>query len=249
MGISIYLVMFLVGLLGLAVMAALGAMHGHGSQSHGHGHSHAHGHHGGTHLDAHGHAPAASHAPMSAHGHGPTTGANTHADGDANANADADSQGDGDANVSAAGGMAMLVWLMPLLSPLNWSSWLIGAGATGMVGRLLALPEPVTIATAIGGAWVFNTAIVKPIWNLVFRFASRPAGNLESCLMQEVEAATGFNDRGEGLVRVLIDGHTEDVLARLTPELIGRGERVHRGDRLLIEEVDPHTNSCRVSRA
>jgi hypothetical protein len=68
-------------------------------------------------------------------------------------------------------------------------------------------------------------------------------------LLQEVEAITAFDERGEGLVRMLIDGRCEDILARLTEEERAKGLRVRRGDRLLIEEVDPHKNTCRVSRA
>jgi hypothetical protein len=89
---------------------------------------------------------------------------------------------------------------------------------------------------------------VKLIWSLAFRFVSEPAKNLGGCLLQEVEAVTAFDERGRGLVRVIIDGRTEDVLARLENPDLALG-RIRRGDRLLIEEVDPSTNSCRVSRA
>lgn len=137
---------------------------------------------------------------------------------------------------------------MPFMSPLNWFSWLLGGGAAGTIASMALVPEPLTAGLAVVGAVGFNMGVVKPIWRAVFSFASRPAGNLDACLMQSVEAVTGFNRRGEGLVRVNIDGRSEDVLARLTEPEIASGVRVSRGERLLIEEVDPRTNSCRVSR-
>jgi hypothetical protein len=141
--------------------------------------------------------------------------------------------------------MAALLWLMPLLSPLNWFSWMLGAGAAGSLA--LMVPEPFRALIALAGALGFNGLILKPIWKLIFSFASEPAKNLDGCLLQEVEAVTAFDEKGRGLVRVIIDGRTEDVLARLeNPDLAL--SRIRRGDRLLIEEVDPHTNSCRVSR-
>lgn len=131
------------------------------------------------------------------------------------------------------------------MSPLNWFSWMLGAGAAGCLA--VAAPEPLRAGIAVAGAVGFQSLVLKPVWNFVFRFASEPAKNLNGCLLQEVEAVTAFDERGQGLVRVIIDGRTEDILARLeNPDLAL--SRIRRGDRLLIEEVDPTTNSCRVSR-
>jgi hypothetical protein len=160
------------------------------------------------------------------------------------ATADGDADGDADGGV----GPSILLRLMPFLSPLNWFSWFLGGGTAGMLCALGGVPEPYRAGAAALGALAFNQGVVRPVWNLVFGFASKPAGTLEACLMQVVEAATSFNERGEGLVRVTIDGHSEDVLARLVAPGGEGPARVHRGDRLLIEEVDPHTNTCRVSR-
>jgi hypothetical protein len=134
---------------------------------------------------------------------------------------------------------------MPLMSPLNWFSWMVGAGAAGSLAT--TVPEPFRALIAVSGALAFNLVIVKPLWKCVFSFASEPAKNLEGCLLQEVEAVTAFDEQGRGLIRVTIDGRTEDVLARLEKPELALG-RVRRGDRLLIEDVDVRTNSCRVSR-
>ncbi|HVO30236.1 MAG TPA: hypothetical protein VMV18_05855, partial [bacterium] len=142
-----------------------------------------------------------------------------------------------------------LSWLAPLLSPLTWFSWLFGAGAAGSIAATAGVAEPLTALAAVVGAVGFQLGVVKPIWNLVFHFESRPAGNLEACLLQEVEAVTSFNARGEGLVRVLVDGRSEDVLAVLTAEDRARESRPRKGDRLVIQEVDSRTNTCLVTRA
>lgn len=145
--------------------------------------------------------------------------------------------------------MSLLTWVLPLLSPLNWFSWMVGGGAAGAAAISLAkTTEPWTGLIALGGAVAFNQGVVRPIWRVVFSFAAEPAKNLEGCLAQIGEAATGFNERGEGLVRLNIDGRTEDIYARLTPEALTEGGRVRRGDRLMVEAVDPQKNECRVSR-
>lgn len=225
----IYAVLLVAGFAGFVAMLLLGSVHEvHGH--HGHG---AHGHGGHTHGGHHGHA-------HTAHGHGHSHD-NANADGDA----DGDGDGDGDAASTIARGF---MWVIPFLSPLNWFSWFLGAGAAGTLLTLAHIQDPLRLIGALVGAILFKVAIVGPIWNNVFKFASKPADNLEGCLMQTVEAVTAFNERGEGLVRMLIDGRSEDVLARLTEADLARGGRVGRGTQLLVEEVDPSRNTCRVSR-
>jgi hypothetical protein len=156
---------------------------------------------------------------------------------------------DGDVDPAAARNVSgYLRLLLPLLSPLNWFSWLIGAGAAGSLATLALVPEPLAGGVALGGAWGFSRFVVRPIWNTIFSFASNPAGNLQSCLLQEVVAVTAFNPRGEGIIRIEIDGHSEDILARLINAQLERGIKVKKGDRLLIEDVNLENNSCRVSR-
>jgi hypothetical protein len=135
-----------------------------------------------------------------------------------------------------------------LLSPLTWFSWMFGGGAVGTLAFLLHATPPVALASAIAGAVSFQLFVIRPMWNLVFRFESQPAGNLESCLMQQVEVIRAFNARGEGLVRVIVDGRSEDLLAILTKSERAKEIRPRRGDRLRIEEIDPRTNTCFVSR-
>jgi hypothetical protein len=237
----IYEMLLIAGFAGLVVMAMMGMLHGHGHHGHGEGHGHALDVHSGhAHIDAgHGHVGHA-HGHVH-HGHAPNVG--PHGQHHDNPNADGDHDG---AAQTQGGLMAALLWIMPLLSPLNWFSWMLGAGAAGIIA--VSIPEPGRAAIAVAGALGFNLFVVKPMWRVIFGFASRPAKNLDGCLMQQVEAVTAFNQRGEGLVRVNIDGQSTDVLARLTSGERAQGASVSRGDRLLIEEVDASTNSCRVSR-
>jgi hypothetical protein len=139
-------------------------------------------------------------------------------------------------------------WLGPLMSPLTWFSWMFGGGAAGMIAIVMHASPRAAFIVALTGAALFQLFVVRPIWKLVFRFESQPAGNLEGCLMQEVEVIRAFNARGEGLVRVVVDGRTEDVLGVLTKSERDVASRPRRGDRVLIEDIDTRTNTCIVSR-
>lgn len=228
----IYAVLLVAGFAGFLSMLFLGGIH----TVHGHHHGHA----------GAGRGPGSGRAAGHPFGHRPAHGARGHAQAHDRADADGSHDGDGDGIDSFA---RSFMWVIPLLSPLNWFSWFLGAGATGVLLTLAHLHDPWLLTGAIAGALLFRTAIVGPIWNLIFRFAGKPAANLEGCLLQTVEAVTSFNDRGEGLVRMLIDGRSEDVLARLTDAELARGGRVRRGESLVVEDVDPKRNACRVSRA
>ena len=136
--------------------------------------------------------------------------------------------------------------LFELLSPLTLFSLALGAGATGLILQSLGLTlVQVAVAAALGAA-IFYLAILRPLRSLIFSFASRPAELLDGALMQEAEVVTSFNAHGEGIVRLNVDGRSIDVLARL--EKAEHGAHVHRGQRVLVEDVDTHRNEVRVSR-
>jgi hypothetical protein len=153
------------------------------------------------------------------------------------------------ATTTAGSSGRFMRWLVLLLSPLNWCAWLVGAGAAGTVAHSLGAPPGWTAVVAALGAIAFHRALVKPLLGIIFRFASPPASNLEGCIMQRVEAVTSFNARGEGLVRITIDGHSEDIFAKLIHAANAPSDRVQRGDALVVEDVDPKTSTCTVSRA
>ena len=249
---AIYPVLLIAGFFGLLALAAIGFVHGphagvRGGQP---GHGGAHGPAGHAHGPS-GHAPTG--AAHGVGGRGPVGGkaaAGSRASAPSSGARSGSTSGDQQSTVAVPPGDFVngLMRLLPLVSPLNWFSWFVGAGAAGTLCMLAGVKEPLRAGIAVAGAVAFNMAVLKPLWTLIFGFASKPAANLEGCLLQEVEAVTAFNTRGEGLIRVIVDGRSEDVLARLTPEARARGERVRRGDQLLVEDVDPHTNRCTVSR-
>ena len=179
-------------------------------------------------LGRHGHA----HARGPAHGHAHGGVRHGRAPGHGQAH------GSARANVSS--------WLWSLTSPRVLFSLLIGFGATGMVVRT-ALGRSLTLAAAVAGGLLFEQLFVGPVWNFMMRFASAPALTLESVLEDEVQAVTGFDAEGHGLVTVEVDGQVVQVLATLRSEDRAAGVRVRAGDRLRVEEVDDRRNRCVVS--
>ncbi len=137
-------------------------------------------------------------------------------------------------------------WLWTLTSPRVFFSVLIGFGTTGVVLRGV-LVGSLTFGAALAGGVLFEGAIVGPAWNFLMRFASSPALTLESCLQDEVRAATGFDSHGDGLVTAEVDGQVVHVLATLRPEDRLAGVRIRAGDRLRVEDVDGRRNRCTVS--
>jgi hypothetical protein len=137
--------------------------------------------------------------------------------------------------------------LLLFLSPRLWFSLLVGFGATGLlVGQHGT--AAVRLGVAVLGALAFEVLLVRPIWSLATRFASDPAMTLETGVMDDAEAVTGFNAKGEGLVRLDLDGQVVQLLGVLTSSDRDAGIRVAAGDRLLVEAVDPARQRCTVSR-
>ena len=133
------------------------------------------------------------------------------------------------------------------LSPRVLFNFLVGFGETGLiveklVGPVLALP------IAFVGGVAFETFIVRPIFNSLFRFESLPAQTLESALMSEGRAVTGFDAHGNGLVSLELGGEVVQVLGTQLKEDRAAGVRIRAGDTVRIEEVDGARNRCTVSR-
>ena len=208
----------------MAAMAFLGftSSHGGGHQTHD---TSGHEMHGIAHVGGHGHD--LSHAGGHAHV------AHTHA---GHAHAAPHTHNDG--------------WrsnLWSWLSPRVLFNFLVGFGATGLVlerlvGPVLALP------IAIAGGVAFEAFVVRPIFNSLFRFESSPAQTLESALMSEGRAVTGFDAGGNGLISLELGGEVVQVLGTQLGEERAAGVRIRAGDTVRIEEVDSRRNRCTVSR-
>jgi hypothetical protein len=181
------------------------------------------GHQGGG---ARGHA---GHAHAGGHTHGVTVG-HSHARSSA-----------GHAQGSFSG---RAFWL--ITSPRFLFSLMLGFGATGAMLRSV-LPSPVLLAAAAVGAVVFERIVVSPVWNFAMRFASRPAETLESAVADEAVAVSSFDDNGQGIVSIELDGQIVQILATLQPQDRLLGSRVRAGQRLRIDDVNAARQTCTVS--
>ncbi len=138
--------------------------------------------------------------------------------------------------------------LAGLLSPRVLFSFLVGAGATGMLARSF-LFEPLLVAAALMGGVAFEQFLVGPIWKFIFRFESKPALMLESLVMEEAQAMMDFDAQGQGLIKLELDGQVVQLLGTLAPEERATSRRIRRGDVLRIEDFDAARNRCTVSYA
>ena len=133
------------------------------------------------------------------------------------------------------------------LSPRVLFNFLVGFGATGLiverlVGPVLALP------IAVVGGVGFEAFVVRPLFDSLFRFESKPAQTLESALMSEGRAVTGFDANGNGLISLELGGEVVQVLGTQLNQEREAGVRIRAGDIVRIEEVDDARNRCTVSR-
>ena len=85
-----------------------------------------------------------------------------------------------------------------------------------------------------GGGLLFYGLIVRPLWGLVFQFASTPARALEGSVAGVAEALTRFDASGKGLVRLTVDGQLVRVLAYLESDERGQARLVKPGDTLTV---------------
>lgn len=213
---------------GLVAMAATGLAHS-GSHDGSHDGAHSGGHDATTHGhlgDGGGPAAHAGHAHLAHHGHA------------------SDVHGAGHEHADSAGGLKST--LISLASPRTLFSLLVGFGLTGVVARPF-LGGIILLALALLGSVVFERVLVEPLWRFLFRFASNPAATLDDSLMSEARATSGFDDNGQGLVAVEVDGQIVQCLGTLRPDDFALGVRVRAGDVLRVEDVDAVRNRCTVS--
>ncbi|MGI9090391.1 MAG: hypothetical protein ACR2GG_04715 [Gemmatimonadaceae bacterium] len=136
--------------------------------------------------------------------------------------------------------------LLALASPRTIFSLLVGFGLSGLVGRHFVGGGLLLVLAILGGI-AFELALVGPLWNFLFRFASAPAASLEGSLMGEAHATSGFDVNGNGLVAIEVDGQIVQCLGTLRSTDRELGVRVRAGDRLRVEEVDAARSRCTVS--
>lgn len=146
---------------------------------------------------------------------------------------------------ASAGSKMHLPWSW--LSPRVMFNFLVGFGATGLVAERLVGPV-LALPLAVLGGVAFEAFVVRPIFNSLFRFESQPAQTLESALMSEGKAVTGFDANGNGLIALELGGEVVQVLGTQLGDDRKAGVRIRAGDIVRIEEVDSTRNRCTVSR-
>ena len=236
---DLYISSMLLGATGLTAMALSGlGSHSHSGGSHGHGNA-GHGHVGHGHA-GHGHAEL-GHGGHVQLGHGQAVSGHSSAQGHA-------VQGSSHGHHSVAHGDQGLAGraLWTIASPRFLFSFTLGFGATGLIARQ-ALSGVFLAAAAVGGALLLERALVTPLWNLIMRFASKPAQMLESAVTDEATAVTAFDPNGHGIVSLEVDGQIQQILATLCAEDRQMGVRVRAGQRVRIDNVDAERNRCTVS--
>lgn len=253
---DLYIFCVVLGAAGMAAMAFLGVTSSHSGGHHGHdtsGHE-MHGigaPHGHSIAPSHGHAVGPSHAhsapPSHAVGHTPAHTPEHTAGKPYDVVHYPVARGDGHIVPALHGAQAWKSHLWSWLSPRVWFNFLVGFGATGLiverlVGPFLALP------VAVLGGIGFEAFVVRPLFNSLFLFESRPAQTLESALMSEGRAVTGFDANGHGLIALELGGEVVQVLGTQLNGEREAGVRIRAGDIVRIEEVDDARNRCTVSR-
>lgn len=96
------------------------------------------------------------------------------------------------------------------------------------------------IAPALAVEWI----VVRPIWNLLYRFQGQASAPLEALILSEAEAVVPFRN-GRGLIATVRDGRRVQLSARLC-----EGQTtlpVVFGQRLRIEDVDARRECVTVS--
>jgi hypothetical protein len=229
-----FLILMVIGLAGLAMMA-IPAFARHGAAPPTHGHAGALGHDaGGGHLPAHG----------GGHGHPPALGGRTalatyRAQPSTAAEPNASQEMLPAADVAPSG---MARWL-PSPRGVFTALALYGAFGNALVDALQLTPLVSALVAPLPTLLV-ERFVVRPLWNLVFRFQGRPSASLDQLILAEAVAVVPFRN-GRGIVSANRDGRIVQLVARLCDEQAMLNVKV--GDRLRIEEVDARHERVTVS--
>lgn len=225
-----FLTLFVVGVVGFTLMALLGFVHGGHPQGGGHGGTHSVGGHGHSSLGHGGHSVGGhtSHVLQAGHGHNAKPVNTAHGE-------------------SPAASARIRSFALIFVSPLDLFSFCMGAG---LVGLLLPpiFTQTTVICLAVVGALLFDFGITRQIMRLMFAFAAKPSEGLEGMIAQSAVAETAFDHEGKGLIKLVLDGQTVQILARLDPTELSQGVHIAKGETVVILEVDAKRNICRVTR-
>jgi hypothetical protein len=219
----VFLTMIVIGLVGL-VMMALPALGGHHLPP-------THGHGGGAHDAslAATVAAAASHAHPTAlptHAASPPTTPATHV-------------------VATAAATANHIGHRFVPSPRAVFSVLALYGASGnALVHAGHLSRHTAALIAIGPALLVERLLIRPVWNLMFRFRAAASSPLGELILAEAHAVVPFRN-GRGLITTIRDGRRIQLHAQLCDQ--DATVPVAVGQRLRIEDVDARRERATVS--
>jgi hypothetical protein len=196
---------------------------------HGHGVLHGHG-------ALHGHGTSAGHGgPAAVHGHG----VHQHAV----APHDAGNRGASDQLVPADPARETALRFLP--SPRSIFSALAVYGAFGNAAvHAFHLSFTVAAWASAVPALLVEWLLIKPVWNVLFRFQGSASSPLGDLVLTEARAVVSFKN-GRGVVSTIRDGRQVQLVAQLRSDQTAL--RVNVGDRLLIEHVDAARERVTVS--
>lgn len=223
-----FLLLLVIGLVGLAAMALPAFGHSHGALS-------GHGAHGVGH---------AAHGGLS-HGTGQVAhGSGAHASGSATAALNGPNARGAlaqllPADVARREGFHLLPSPRAIFSVLS----LYGAFGNACV-HAFHLPFAIAAIAAAVPALLVERLLVRPLWNLVFRLEAPQCSPLEQLVFSEAQAVTAFRN-GRGMISALRDGRRVQLVASLRQDQQALPVRV--GERLLIEDVDAANERVTVS--
>jgi hypothetical protein len=120
---------------------------------------------------------------------------------------------------------------------------LYGAFGNAGVHAFHLAPGLAALAAALP-ALLVEWALVRPLWRMLFRFQGSESSPLEQLALTEAEAVVPFRN-GRGIVSTVRDGRRVQLSACLRSDQQALPVRV--GDRLLIEEVDAAQERVTVS--
>lgn len=219
-----------VGLVGLLMMAIPAFKH--------HGHVHAaHGGHGAAGHAVVGHAVRAGAVPRLAGGRG-GAGRSAIVPGNTGATVAAGAE-----TIPADAAPAGLLRFVPSPRAICSVLALYGAFGNALIHAGHLAFASAAIAAAVP-ALLVEHFLVRPVWNLLFRFEGQPSSPLDALLMSEAQAVVPFRN-GRGLVSVVRDGRAVQLAATLREDHSALPVKV--GDRLRIEDVDAARERVTVS--
>ncbi|HEY1697283.1 MAG TPA: hypothetical protein VGG39_34215 [Polyangiaceae bacterium] len=103
---------------------------------------------------------------------------------------------------------------------------------------------PAAALLAAVPALLVEYLVVRPVWNLLFRFQGQPSSPFDALLLSEAQAVIPFRN-GRGMVSVVRDGRVVQLAATLREDHAALPVKV--GDRLRIEDVDARRERVTVS--